>query len=120
MINVYTTTQQVADYGFGIPEGSVVYFASNHEDFSSWANSLFQDKKFKTQKEFNEAYDRVYHGGAPKHQINRCDRTVKVSREDIGAILKSIKRQETDPEIFGSFVVKSIDQLDQGLTLFLS
>ena len=29
----------------------------NHPDVLGWVNSLYQDKTFKTQKDFNEAYD---------------------------------------------------------------
>lgn len=119
MVNLYWTTQTVTDFGFGIPEGSVCFYTSQHEDFLSWANSLFQDKKFKTRAEFNAAYDRVYHGGAPRHVISRCGRTVHITKDDLTAILKAIKREESDPSLFGPVAEKIADRLTAGKTVFL-
>lgn len=120
MLKIYWTTQAVADFGFGIPEGSVCFYTSQDEDFLSWSNSLFQDKKFKTREEFNAAYDRVYHGGGQRHIINRCGRTVRITQEDLNSILKAIKREEADPVIFGPAVEKIADRLTAGKTVFLS
>jgi hypothetical protein len=43
--------------GFAMPQWKTKLGEFNHPDVLSWVNNLYQEKTFKTPKDFNEAYD---------------------------------------------------------------
>jgi hypothetical protein len=43
--------------GFAMPQWKTKLGEFDHPDVLSWVNNLYQEKTFKTPKDFNEAYD---------------------------------------------------------------
>jgi len=52
-------------------------------ELKSWANNLFQDKKFATRALFNKAYDDWVGGKEPRSSIERGEDPVIINSEDV-------------------------------------
>lgn len=56
----------------------------DHPDLTTWVNNIYQAKAFKTQKDFNEAYDRAISMGVmPSEMVCWRNKTMVLTKEDI-------------------------------------
>jgi hypothetical protein len=100
MVSFYISSTSIADsWGFAPP--AVVQKIYSSEDLLSWVNELYQDKRFQTRAEFNEAYDTWRdHPTALNHSIlHRKDKTVKITGKDLKKLAKAIRDEEFESEI---------------------
>ena len=57
------------------------------DDLRSWVNNLYQDKVFKTQKEFNDAYDRyISSERATGDELFWRSKPMILSKDDVAAL----------------------------------
>jgi maltooligosyltrehalose synthase len=100
MASFYISTAPIADsWGFTPPDRAQHIYTSY--DLLSWANELYQDKRFPTKAEFNAAYDQWRdHPTALNHSIlHRKDKAVKLTEADLKKLAKAIRNCEFDTEI---------------------
>jgi hypothetical protein len=72
----YAPKRKMVD--FALPQWRNRFGEFTDQDLSSFINNLYQDKVFKTQKEFNEAYDNRF-----LELLYWGNKTMLLSREDI-------------------------------------
>lgn len=63
---------------FALPQWRSKFTETENEIVSSWANDVYQSRVFKTQKEFNDAYD-----SGDRHYLNWSNRPMVLTLEDL-------------------------------------
>jgi hypothetical protein len=100
MASFYISTAPIADsWGFTPPERAQHIYTSY--DLLSWANELYQDKRFPTKSEFNTAYDAWRDHPSPlNHSIlHRKEKAVKLTEKDLKKMARAIRDEEFDTEV---------------------
>ena len=100
MASFYISTAPIADsWGFAPPERAQHIYTSY--DLLSWANELYQDKRFPTKSEFNTAYDTWRDHPSPlNHSIlHRKEKAVKLTEKDLKKMARAIRDEEFDTEV---------------------
>ena len=122
MASFYISTTPIADsWGFMPPDRAQHIYTSY--DLLSWANELYQDKRFPTKAEFNAAYDQWRdHPTALNHSIlHRKDKTVKLTEADLKKLAKAIRNCEFDTEICEDLkllISTAVHAMDKGGCVF--
>jgi maltooligosyltrehalose synthase len=122
MASFYISTAPIADsWGFMPPDRAQHIYTSY--DLLSWANELYQDKRFPTKAEFNAAYDQWRdHPTALNHSIlHRKDKTVKLTETDLKKLAKAIRNCEFDTEICEDLkllISTAVHAMDKGGCVF--
>lgn len=122
MASFYISTTPIADsWGFMPPDRAQHIYTSY--DLLSWANELYQDKRFPTKAEFNAAYDQWRdHPTALNHSIlHRKDKAVKLTEADLKKLAKAIRNCEFDTEICEDLkllISTAVHAMDKGGCVF--
>jgi hypothetical protein len=122
MASFYISTAPIADsWGFTPPDRAQHIYTSY--DLLSWANELYQDKRFPTKAEFNAAYDQWRdHPTALNHSIlHRKDKTVKLTEADLKKLAKAIRNCEFDTEVCEDLkllISTAVHAMDKGGCVF--
>ena len=66
---------------FALPQWRNKFGEFDDQDLASFINNMYQDKVFKTQKEFNEAYDNRF-----LDLLNWRNKPMVLAREDIASL----------------------------------
>lgn len=69
---------------FAVPQWKNKLGEFDHPDVTGWVNSTYQSKVYKTQKEFNEAYDQAISLGVrPSDMISWRNKPMVLTKEDV-------------------------------------
>jgi len=69
---------------FAVPQWKNKLGEFEHPDVASWVNSTYQSKVYKTQKEFNEAYDQAAAMGVlPSAAVCWRNKPMVLTKEDV-------------------------------------
>lgn len=72
----YAPKRKMTD--FALPQWRYKFTETENEDVLSWVNNVYQSRTFKTQKEFNDAYD-----SGDRYLVKWSNRPMVLTAEDI-------------------------------------
>lgn len=82
---------------FSVPQWKNKLGEFDHPDVAGWVNSTYQSKVYKTQEEFNAAYDQAVSMGArPSDTICWCNKTMVLTKEDVDNFEEEFKEGAFD------------------------
>ena len=82
---------------FSVPQWKNKLGEFDHPDIVGWVNSTYQSKVYKTQKEFNDAYDQAISMGVrPSEMICWHNKTMVLQKEDVDNFEEEFKEGAFD------------------------